>query len=139
MIKNNAIKDKKKQGIEQVNKMLRGILSESSHTREDKTHAKYNAHVFGKKYKNYVPNNIVCVFDKTMKIKLNREKKMSTLCSIMTSTENYKRDIINGIVNVTQCKHERYTTEFKQLRSADESSHRLLTCTDCGRIFNISS
>lgn len=98
--------------------------------------------VFGKKYTNYFPVNAVCVYNRRAsdnKLQFKKEEKTRIINSIMTNTERVKSEISSGKTTLIECKHKNFTKEFHQLRAADEAAHRVLTCNDCGRIFNVKS
>lgn len=139
VIKNQKLKDMRRQGVEQVSKMLKkrpsGNLTNNTISPDNRF-----AGIFGKTYKNYTPDNIVCVYDKLSKQQqIKKQDKLTIMKCIMARTELYKSKIISGQLKLITCKHENYTKEFHQLRAADEAAHRILTCVDCGRVFNIKS
>lgn len=138
VIKSQKIKDMRKQGVEQVSKMLK-----RKPNRHDFTDAPVDnqfAGVFGKTYKNYVPANATCVYDRnSCPPPMKKNDKYTIMKLIMDNTESYKTKITSGQITLITCKHENFTKEFHQLRAADEAAHRVLTCADCGRIFNIKS
>lgn len=135
------MKDIKNLGVEQVRKMLK---RKSNSIPLNNTNIKNNENiinVFGKKYTNYFPVNIICVYNKNTenRLPIKKEDKARVIKSIMNNTEKLKNMIMSGKTKLIECKHENFTKEFHQLRAADEAAHRILTCNDCGRIFNVKS
>lgn len=138
------IKDMRNMGAAQVKKMLkRKISCASAQSNDIKLYPGIIdlSNTFGKKYINFFPVNIVCLLNKKSeeKYSVKKEEKTRIIKSIMKTTENTKNEILSGKTTLLECKHENFTKEFHQLRAADEAAHRVLTCNDCGRIFNVKS
>lgn len=134
--KNKRIKDMRKSGVEQVSKMLKS----KRYVNNNESLVKFT-NIFGKKYANYTPVNSMCAYvDGTIpSVEYRKKDKISIIESIMRHTERVKTEIECGKTVLSVCPHKRFTKEFHQLRAADEAAHRVLTCLDCGRIFNVKS
>lgn len=131
--RNKKIKDRQKKGVEQVSKMLKGNLNKTASLNINNSNK-----ILGKKYQYCFPMNKICVYNKST-TSLKKDTKMNIIKSIMKFTEDYKNKINSGAEELSICKHVNFTTEFRQLRAADEAEHRISICNDCGRIFNINS
>lgn len=135
------IKDMRNSGVEQVKRMLK--YKPGSSQMSVKNLSKDISDVFGKKYTNYYPSNIACMYysrkPDVARLSIKKTDKAKIIKSIMVNTERVKNEILSGRAKLEECNHRNFTKEFHQLRAADEAAHRVLTCVDCGRIFNVKS